>query len=280
MLKKMMVKLIAFVRLEFIHPEKKISDDELMPRLRALIHVLEKRISEEETDFLKMISAHNLYFEAKKRKLLSSNEIDWCEHVLFGKIKQHKDIHNVENSHNFSIVVKNRRSIRSWKKAKINNEIFEELVETAKYAPSSCNRQPWHFVVTGSKEKLDLICTVKGQKFLKNAPYCILVLINKNAWSREDSYKYFSGLDAGAAIQNLLLKAEDLGLGACWVNWEPASISRIEDEKIKKSFDIPKNYEIISLIAIGKPNEKPLPPGRKDTKDIIHMEKFNDKNLL
>ena len=152
------------------------------------------------------------------------------------------------------------------------------MIEAAKWAPSSCNRQPWHFIVTRDKNKINILYNIKGQKFLKDAPNIILVLVNKNAWSNEKSYEYFSRLDAGAAIENLLLKAEDLGIGACWVNWMPKSVSKEQKERIHKEFNIPNHLEIISIIPIGKIKEKPSPPGRKDTTDILDFEKYTQNN--
>ena len=245
-----------------------------MSKLRTQIHILEKRIGEEKTEFFKMISARNLYYEARKRKLLNSDEINWCEHVLFGKPRQIKkrdaDYRNATD--NILDTIKIRRSIRSWNESVLDNEVFEELVNAARWAPSSCNRQPWHFIVTREKEKIKVLSKIKGQKFLKDAPYCILVLINENSYGNKSDFKYFSGLDAGSAIQNLLLKAEQMELGACWVNWKPESISKRDNKRVKRLFDISNNFHIISIIPIGKIKERPKPPGRKNVSDILDFE--------
>ncbi len=273
----MLNKLITFIKLEIIHIEKRYSDKKLLPQLRSQVHVLEKRIGEGETNFLKVISARRLYFEAKNRDLLSLDEIDWCNHVLFGKSRHQKisDKDNNEMSSDLSTIIENRRSVRFWQESDISEEVFKELVEAAKWAPSSCNKQPWRFIVTSDKEKIKLLYTVKGQKFIKDAPYCILVIIDKNSYGNEDDFRYFSGLDAGAAIQNLLLKAEELGLGACWVNWTPTSVSNNQNQKVKETFKIPSDFDVISIIPIGKPKEKPSAPSRKDTEKILYFKNFN-----
>jgi len=279
MLKDLLRKIFHFTRFEFFNIEKDLPDERLLPKLRTRIHVLEKRIQEGECSFLKMISARRLYFEAKKRGVLSEKEDEWCRKILFGEDREGKNEHG-EKDKGVSIdtALKGRRSVRSWNNSQITKNEFEKLIEAAKWAPSSCNKQPWHFIVTSDSENIKLLYEIKDQKFLKDAPYIILVLINKDAWSSKKSFEYFSGLDAGAAIENLLLKAEDLGLGACWVNWNPSSISKKEKMSMKKRFNIPSNMEIVTIIPIGKYENKPPAPGRKDTDKIIHFEKFQAKN--
>ena len=272
----MFIKILSIIKFEILRIEKRLSNEELKKRLRPIIHVLEKRISEEKTDFLRKYHAHKLYFEAKKRDILSSDEINWCEHVLFGKTRIIKRRTNKKGK-NFSDIVIDRRSVRDWQNSKIPNELFEELVECAKWAPSSCNNQPWHFIITNNPKKIGLLNQIKKQKFIEKAPYCILVLVNRNNYGREESFNYFSGLDSGAAIQNLLLKAEEIGLGACWVNWNPTSIDKSNEKKVKEAFKIPEKLKIISIIPIGKPKKQPNPPGRKGTNEILHFEVFKSK---
>jgi len=277
MIKNLVVKLISLFKLEIFKPEKNVSDEKLLPLLRSQIHVLEKRVIEREVDFLKMMHARAYYFEARDREILSQDEIDWCENVLFGKNKREQRIKSskVNASGDITSIIKERRSVRVWKESDIDKDVFKNLIEAAKWAPSSCNRQPWHFIVISDKEKLNLLYQAKGQKFLKNAPYCIMVLVNQDAWSSKEAYDYFSGLDSGAAIQNLLLKAEDLGLGACWVNWSPKEITKENSEKVKKVFNIPGHYNIISIIPIGRYEDKPFPPARKNTDDFLSWDAFN-----
>lgn len=268
-----LIKTAKILKLEFTQTEKKLSNEELLPKLRTNVHVLEKRTNEERTDFFRMANTHKFYLEAKKRSILSKDEIAWCEKVLFGKIKNEKSL-KIKDVNAIDIITKNRRSSRLWEKTKISNEAFEELINIAKWAPSSCNRQPWHFILTRDDKKIKLIYSIKKQKFIEKAPNCIIALVNTKAWSNENSFKYFSGLDIGAAIQTLLLKAEAMNLGACWVNWYPDSISLKDRKKIRKEFNILENYEIISIIPIGHAKEKPSPPGRRKTDEIIDYEEM------
>jgi nitroreductase len=277
LIKKKIANAIQTIKMEFIHNEKKISDNKLLPELRTNIHVLEKRLNSRVIDYIKIAKTYNFYMEAKKRNLLSIDELEWCDRVLFGKNNEECEEYNDKISSKEVLgVIKNRRSVRSWKNENIKRKTFEVLIEAAKWAPSSCNRQPWQFTITEDRIKIKTLSVIKKQNFIEKAPYCILVSINKKAWSDESGYNYFSGLDAGAAIQNLLLQAEKLRLGACWVNWNPNSVSKIDYEKVKKMFSISDDFEIISIIPIGKPNEKPSAPGRKKTEDIVRYSELNN----
>ncbi len=271
--------IFQLLRFEYLKIEKKLSDDELNIALRRRVHLIEKGYWGNQINFIKSLIAKRYYFEAKNRGILSHEEIDWCEHILFGTFRtdEKSDKREVVNDE-LAIILKKRRSVRSWRQTKIKKEIFEKLIEAAKWAPSSCNRQPYDFIVTDKKEHITLIYKIKRQKFLEYAPYFILVTINKDSYRSKEDFIYFSGLDAGAAIQNLLLKAEELNLGACWINWKPKSISDKERDRMKNAFKIPDDYEVVSVIAIGKPKEKPFPPGRKDTKEMLHFEEYGSKS--
>ena len=261
----------------FLKDTNKFSNEKLEALLRARVHAIEKHGNiEETTDFLSMVWGRKLYHEAKKRKILSSEEIEWCETILFGKqvIKMQTQITYEGLDNKLFDIIKERRSIRTWQDVELDEKKFELLLDAAKWAPSSSHRQPWHFLLTRDKEKINMLSEIRGQKFVKNAPNCILALINMKAYKGEEIY-YTPYLDAGAAIQNLLLMAHSMGLGACWVNFGKMEVSSTKLDKVKKVFGIPKDIQIVSIIPIGKlTGTLSIAPGRKDTKNIMHIEKF------
>ena len=252
------------------------SNSKLGSLLRARIHLAEKMISDEEADFLNIIYARMLYFEARKRNLLSNDEISWCSKILFGISPQHdkKFLDKNKNINNLlENIIQQRRSIRKWKDIKLKEEEFERLVNAARWAPSSCNRQPWCFLLTQDKNKIKFLSEIRKQSFIKNAPSCILILIDTEAYDEITKY-YFTYLDAGVAIQNMLLMAENMNLGACFINFAPTSNFELQKKQINKKFKIPLNFEIIGMLPIGRTDEKPSPPGRKSISDISYFETF------
>jgi len=255
---------------------KKLTNGKLEALLRARVHAIEKQGNiEETTDFLSMIWSRQLYHEAKKREILSLEELEWCDNVLFGK-KIKNEIRELSTSHQAQLldIIKERRSIRSWQEGKLTKEEFELLVNAAKWAPSSSHRQPWHFLLTNDRDKIKMLSEFRDQKFVNGAPNCILALINLETYNSEE-VNYTPYLDAGAAIQNLLLMAHSMGFGACWVNFGKMEVPDDKMERIKNIFGIPNDFIIVSIIPIGKLNGKiPTAPGRKKTTDITHMGVF------
>ncbi|HLE75279.1 MAG TPA: nitroreductase family protein [Candidatus Bathyarchaeia archaeon] len=267
--------LLLFVKYLVVKQPSTLSNDRLAPMLRMQVHNIEKGLVEEASDFFSVIWARKLYYEAKKRSLLSYEEEKWCKRILFGREVELTVKSNGRYNNAFMEIVRNRRSVRSWENGKLKDNEFEHLVNVARWAPSSCNRQPWYFILTRDANKIKLLSEIRGQKSIGNAPSCILVLINMQSYDKaEASYTPF--LDAGAAIQNLLLMAQILGLGACWVNFGPNEVDETKREKVKTVFRIPAHYEVVSIIPIGHPKIIPLPPGRKDLSNILHVEIFKE----
>lgn len=261
-----------------VYGQKKIlkfTDGRVESLLRANIHVIEKELIENNVNFQNMIYARMFYFEALKRNLISQDEINWCQKVLFGKVNQSSKDVFYKKDNSFNDILKQRRSIRRWKDIKITKEEFEQLVDAARWAPSSCNRQPCYFILIQDKDRIEFLSKLRGQDFIKKAPSCILVLINLQAYNELTKY-YFAFLDAGVAIQNMLLMAESMGLGACFVNFAPTNDFKMQKEKLSNVFNIPINFEPICIIPIGIAQEKPTPPGRKDVSTIMHFETFKN----
>src|SRR5208283_5844414 len=117
-------------------------------------------------------------------------------------------------------IIKNRRSIRVFKKQDLPQDIIERLLEAARWAPSAGNVQPWAFVVVSSqKMKQSLSMAAFGQKDLEEASVVFVVCADEKL--AEQSYgvrgkSLFCLQDTAAAIQNILLTAYSLGLGSCW----------------------------------------------------------------
>jgi nitroreductase/SAM-dependent methyltransferase len=165
--------------------------------------------------------------------------------------------------------IKGRRSIRRFKKKGVQRKKILEIIDAARWAPSACNRQLWEFVVVTSEViKEELVKKAGSMSFIKRAPVVIVVLYD-NKFNLKQHANYQS---AAAAIQNILLKAYELGLGSVWL----AGIGN--QNTIRKVLDIPDNFDVVAFVALGYPSEKPMPPSRRPIKEIIHFEKFGKKS--
>lgn len=131
--------------------------------------------------------------------------------------------------------INNRRSIRNFKSTNISNEIIEDLINSARLAPSAKNRQPWEFMIVKgiTKNKIAdiMLKQLKQSKvnlereiynanssvkatanIMKQAPILILVFKPK-----EDNWLISDSLSIGAAIEHICLRATDLELGSLWI---------------------------------------------------------------
>ncbi|MCM8772246.1 MAG: nitroreductase family protein [Candidatus Omnitrophica bacterium] len=181
-------------------------------------------------------------------------------------------------------IIKKRRTIRRFKQKEIPLELLEKFVDMARIAPSGANIQPLEYIIVNDKKIVDEIFPLTGWAgYLgKDGPppegrrpvAYIVVLINNDLNSSTPKH------DAGASIENILLSATYEGIGCCWIG----SINR---EKLREILNIPKNYEIDSVIALGYPDEESVIEEFKgsvkywkDEKGVMHVPKRNLKDIL
>lgn len=161
-----------------------------------------------------------------------------------------------------------RRSIGKVKLDPVEKEKIEKILEAAVWAPNHHYTEPWKFfVLTGegrrplgrtlaeiAKENIDHPLTEKSQEILKRAeekPFRAPVVITV-AVTPSDDPKVFEIEEVGAvnaAIQNMLLAAHALGLGAVWRTGKPAY-----HPKMKELFGLRKQDEVLGFIYIGYPD--------------------------
>jgi nitroreductase len=127
-----------------------------------------------------------------------------------------------------------------------------DLLAAAMAAPSACAKDPWRFVVVRNRETLNQMADAlpNGKAMLEQAPVGIAVCGDlRAAHAGELSYLL---QDCSAAIENLLLAAHTLGLGACWLGVHPRP-PRIE--ALTRILRLPEKIIPVSCIAVGWPDE-------------------------
>jgi nitroreductase len=162
-----------------------------------------------------------------------------------------------------------RRSIRAYAPGAISESEINQLLQAAMAAPSAVAKDPWRFVVIRQPETLAaLAAALPNGGMLAAAPLGIIVCGDlEAAHDRQLSYLL---QDCSAAIENLLLAAHALGLGACWLGVHPR-----EDRmaKLKKILSLPAPVIPVAGIAIGRPGEEKEPRTRFN-RDYVHWEKW------
>jgi nitroreductase len=162
-----------------------------------------------------------------------------------------------------------RRSIRKYTDQKVNEEMIRVILKAAMSAPSAVAKDPWRFIVVTSKEKLKEISNgLPNGQMLANASVGIVVCGDITAaHGNELSYML---QDCSAAIENALLAAGEIGLGAVWLGIHPCE-GRIEH--IRNLFKLPKNIIPVSCLSIGYPAEQKA-SGNRYNENYVHWEKW------
>lgn len=166
-----------------------------------------------------------------------------------------------------SLLIK-RRSIRKYKNKKVEQEKIEKIIQAALLSPSSQANYPWQFIVIDDKKLLSQLSFSKmhGSAFLSNAPLGIVVTADQNqsdVWIE----------DTSIASTFIMLTAHWLGLGSCWIQIRKRmhSETKTAEEYTRGILKIPENINVLSIIALGYPDEEKIP---KSENELLYERVF------
>jgi nitroreductase len=147
-----------------------------------------------------------------------------------------------------------RRSIRKYQDKDVDDKLIGVLLWAAAQAPSAGNLQDWRFIVVRDKKTKELLYDAAlKQEHVKRAPVLIVVCSDLEVLSLRYGKRgelVYALEDCAAAIENMLLAATALGLGACW-------IGAFDEEDVKNILRLPDFVRPIAIITIGYPAEEP-----------------------
>jgi len=156
-----------------------------------------------------------------------------------------------------------RRSVRRFTDRPVDPATVRNLLGAAMQAPSAANEQPWQFVVIDDRAALDAIPSFSPYAgAVRGAPLGVLVCAD----TRDLVLPGFWVQDCSAAIQNLLLAAHALGLGAVWTGVYPLQ-DRVEG--FVRACRLPDGVMPLGFIVLGYPAEAPAPQDRY-REDRVH----------
>ena len=157
-----------------------------------------------------------------------------------------------------------RRSIRKYTDEPVTREQLHEIIKAGTMAPSGMNNQPWRFVTIHNKETLQKLAQLtKYSHIIEKAAACIVVFIDKTAMYHE--VKDHQAM--GACIQNLLLAAHGLGLGAVWLG----EILKSEKE-VRELCGLSNDMELMAVVALGHPAGKGGKADRRPVEEVLLNE--------
>jgi nitroreductase len=180
-------------------------------------------------------------------------------------------------------LIQKRISVRSYSSKPIKNVDILAICEAARLAPSACNSQTWRFVAVTDRKIIKKICEecmrpVVRNKWLKDAPLIIVgcsrldIVVNKIG-KAITGIEYYQ-VDLGIAMEHMVLKATELGLGTCWIGW-------FKERQIKKILKIPQKVKVTALLAVGYSKENTVKiRDRKPLEKILFFNKWGHPKSL
>ena len=153
----------------------------------------------------------------------------------------------------------------------VSEKEIKTLIDAARQAPSAGNIQPWEFIIVRKAEaKQKLVVAAGVQTFIGQAPVVIVVCANTKASEKgygSRGVTLYCLQDTAAAIQNILLTAYSMGVGACW-------IGAFNEEEVKAALGIPDGIRPIAIIPVGYGMGNPPKHPRRALSEIVHYEKY------
>lgn len=193
--------------------------------------------------------------------------------------------------------IEKRRSIRKFKRKPVPDEQIMALIEAARLAPSASNTQPWRFkIVSDDDTKTKLAEAAYHQSFVAQAPVVLVCCADlqgyfegikarsqefgKEGALEETMLRVLRGraeqlktvniqelapgiaFNVAIAIEHIVLRALDFGLGSCWVRM-------LDEQKIKTIFGWKNSIHVVALLPLGYPDETPNPRKRRAIEELI-----------
>jgi nitroreductase/predicted transcriptional regulator YdeE len=203
------------------------------------------------------------------------------------KPKEHTPFKQGGASFNVFEAIANRRSIRKFKSDPVPEEALRQILQAGILAPSGKNRQPWKFYVVQGEKYAEMITQMRAGiahresegkdigsakntlKVMEQAPVTVFIFNpgRMPSWSAHSIDQHFSDVvdiqSIGAAIQNMLLAAEELGMGSLWI----CDVFYAYEEL---SAWLGERSEMIAAISFGVPDEHPIARKRKPFDEVVH----------
>ena len=177
----------------------------------------------------------------------------------------------------FMDTVLKRRSIRKYQDRVIPEEVVAEVLEAVRWAPSWANSQCWELVVIADRQVREQLYATVGERnpgslAVLNAPLVIAVCgkrATSGYYKGEAPTKFGDWLlhDVGLATANLCLAAASHDLGT-------VIVGMFDHDRVREILALPQEYEVVTLVPMGYPDQNPSPPKRRGVGEFVHYDRF------
>jgi nitroreductase len=201
------------------------------------------------------------------------------------------------DTENLSNVMRQRRSVRVYKRGKVSEAQLLTILEAARWAPSGANTQPWEFVITRDRKRMKKVREIYSNEWRERkredpvhyrglkkdyvGDVSVLVLVCGDARTKAvylttrqpDREKLFQASIANA-VQQMMLAAASLNLGTVWV-----SVREEVEPELRKLFKVPESLRLLWVVPIGHARSWPKAKPRRPVTAFTHYEIYDLKKL-
>lgn len=171
-------------------------------------------------------------------------------------------------------IIRARRSIKKYKSKKPDWRVIIDCIDSMRFAPMAGGNFSLKFILVDDSESIQKISEASEQPFISEAKYAVVVCSSEERTKTAfgDRAEKYLRQQAGAAMQNFLLKITETGLATCW-------IGHFYDDKIKRLLKIPEKVEIEAIFPIGYANEKPKKKLEVNFDNIMYFNTYGNKQM-
>lgn len=173
-------------------------------------------------------------------------------------------------------IIQSRKSVRNFSSKKPDWRDIIECVDSMRYAPMSGNIYSLRFIVVSDKEKIQKLADAAQQQFVDSVHYVVVVCSHtpKTINAYEERAPKYLRQQAGAGIQNFLLKIQEKGLATCWVG-------HFVEELVKETLNIPSEIDVEALLPVGyeSATNKKTRRMKIDIDRVLFFEKYGNKKM-
>ncbi|MFC1915974.1 nitroreductase family protein [Chloroflexota bacterium] len=165
--------------------------------------------------------------------------------------------------------IRKRQSVRDYEDKPVPEEKLRNVLEAARLAPSSSNRQPWKFIVVKDSERRQALArAANNQAFVGEAPVIIAAVATNPEEVMACGVPRYA-VNLAIAVDHMTLAAADEGLGTCW-------IGSFSQQEVREILGIPEKYKVVTIFPLGFPRREKETKKRKSLEEIVCYETFKE----
>ncbi len=171
-------------------------------------------------------------------------------------------------------IIQSRKSAKRFNSKKPDWRQIIECIDSMRFAPMAGNIFSLKFILIDDKAKIQKLADAAEQKFIGDAHYVVAVCTNpkRTNLSYEERADLYLRQQAGAAIQNFLLKITEAGLDTCW-------IGHFYEEKVKHILNIPDDIKVEAFFPIGYEYKKTALKRKTELNSHLHFNEYGNKKM-